>query len=433
MDTTLRDGEQTPDVSFSAREKLAIAKALLCQVRVDRIEIGSARVSAGEKSAARRIAAWAAGEGLLGRVEMLGFCDEGRSVSWILDAGVTRMNLLVKGSERHCRLQLGMDLGQHLAAVARTLEAAARGGLVIAGVYLEDWSRGISESPAHVMRLTAALSELGVQRVYLADTLGVLEPASVTRYVRRMCRRFPALSFEFHGHDDYGLATANALAAVRAGARGLHVTVNGMGERAGNACLSELCPVLSDHAGRRTSVDETQLWAVSELVARCSRSPVAPRAPLVGRHVFTQTAGIHADGDAKANLYASRLAPERFGRQRAYALGKLCGRASLEHHLRALGLELEPERLAALLALVVARGDQKRRVRREDLPLLLSGLDAGRGTAARARVSSGKTGSEEATNTAEGASAARRPNKTLMPSDAVGYARPLTGSSRAER
>lgn len=378
MDTTLRDGEQTPDLSFDADEKLEISRALLEDVNVDRIEIGSARVSAGERRAARRIAAWARAEGLSHRVEMLGFCDGRRSIDWIADTGVERVNLLVKGSERHCRLQLGMNLAQHLARVGASLEAAARAGLAVGGVYLEDWSRGVAESPAYVDGLVAALEALGVRRVYLADTLGVLEPVGVARSVRRMCRRFPGLSFEFHAHDDYGLATANALAAVRAGAEGLHGSVNGLGERGGNASLAELVVALRDHARRPTAAIERGLPALSALVARASGYPVPHNAPVVGRHVFTQTAGVHADGDAKGNLYASRLKPERFGRERQYALGKLAGRASLVHHLRALGVELAPAAFDALLAAVVARGDEKQRIRCEDLPRMLRELDAHR-------------------------------------------------------
>jgi (R)-citramalate synthase len=377
MDTTLRDGEQTPDVSFDGDEKLGIARALLCDVRVDRIEIGSARVSPGERSSARRVADFARSHGLIDCVEMLGFCDEGRSVEWIRECGVERMNLLAKGSERHCRLQLGTDLDGHLAALDRSLEAAARANVAVSGVYLEDWSRGICESPTYVVRLVAELEASGVQRVYLTDTLGVLEPVSVARFVRRMCRRFPDLSFEFHGHDDYGLATANALAAVRAGATGLHATVNGLGERAGNADLAQLVAMLHDHAGRRSSADESRLPAVSERVARASGHAVPHNAPIVGRHVFTHTAGVHADGDAKANLYSSRLAPERFGRQGQCALGKLSGRATLALHLAALGVELESATFDALLAAVVAQGDQKRRVGRLELLDLIQGLIGG--------------------------------------------------------
>jgi D-citramalate synthase len=376
MDTTLRDGEQTPDVSFDADEKLSIARMLLCDVRVDRIEIGSARVSPGEQRAARRIADFARAQGLAERVEMLGFCDDGRSVDWIGEARIERMNLLVKGSESHCRLQLGLDLEGHLDSIGRTLVAAARAGIGVSGVYLEDWSRGVKDSPAYVDALVGALESLGVARMYLADTLGVLEPLSVSRYVRRMCRRFPLIRFEFHGHDDYGLATANSLAAARAGAGGLHATVNGLGERAGNADLSQLVVALRDHIGIDSAVDESHLPVLSELVARASGRAVPSNAPIVGGDVFTHTAGVHADGDAKAQLYASQLAPERFGRRVHYALGKLSGRASLTRHLRELGVELPPVALDALLKAVVARGDQKRRVGRDDLLALVEGLTA---------------------------------------------------------
>jgi (R)-citramalate synthase len=373
MDTTLRDGEQTPDVSFSADEKLDIARLLLCEVGVDRIEVCSARVSAGEQHAARQIAEFARHAGLSERVEALAFCDGGRSAEWLAAAGIGYMNLLVKGSERHCRVQLGQGLSAHLGAIEASLAAGRASGVMLRGVYLEDWSRGIVESPAYVEALVEALSALGVGRVYLADTLGVLEPGAVARHVRRMCQRFTHLCFEFHGHDDYGLATANALAAVRAGASGVHVTVNGLGERAGNASLSEVVATLHDHAGRRTAVDEARLPALAERVARASGYAIAHNAPVAGRHVFTQTAGVHADGDAKGDLYASRLAPERFGRRRAYALGKLSGRASLEHHLRELGLSPAAGELETMLRAVVAWGDDKRPVRREDLRLLARG------------------------------------------------------------
>ncbi|HWO10701.1 MAG TPA: hypothetical protein VNN80_14510 [Polyangiaceae bacterium] len=392
MDTTLRDGEQTPDVSFSADEKLDIARLLLCEVGVDRIEICSARVSAGEQLAARQIAEFARDAGLSGRVEALAFCDGGRSAEWLAAVGLAHMNLLVKGSERHCRVQLGQSLSAHVRAIEASLAAGRACGVALRGVYLEDWSRGVCESPAYVEALVESLAALGVVRVYLADTLGVLEPGAVARHVRRMCRRFPALSFEFHGHDDYGLATANALAAVRAGAAGVHVTVNGLGERAGNASLSAVVAALHDHARRRTAVDEARLPVLAERVARASGYPVAHNAPVVGRHVFTQTAGVHADGDAKGDLYASRLAPERFGRRRAYALGKLSGRASLEHHLRELGLSPTAGELEAMLRAVVAWGDEKRLVRSEDLCQLTSGRASSRAATAAGETRIGDTG-----------------------------------------
>lgn len=371
MDTTLRDGEQTPDVSFTSEEKSSIAELLLRDVGVDRIEICSARVSPGEQRAAQAIAAWATASGRLSQVEALGYCDGGRSVAWIAEAGLRRMNLLVKGSERHCRLQLGLSLDEHVAQVRATLASAEAAGIELSGVYLEDWSRGMAESAGYVAALSESLVELGVRRMYLADTLGVLAPAQVRAYVLRMRRRLPGVTLEFHAHDDYGLATANCLAAAAAGVDGLHVTVNGLGERAGNAVLAEVAVALRDHAGRSSRVDERSLHAVSQLVSRASRCSVAHNAPIVGEHVFTQTAGIHADGDAKARLYWSELTAERFARRRQYALGKLSGRATLAHHLEALALSLSPVEQRALLERVIALGDQKQRIRREDLPSLL--------------------------------------------------------------
>jgi D-citramalate synthase len=374
MDTTLRDGEQTPDVGFDVEEKLTIAKALLCEVGVDRIEVCSARVSLGERRAAERIAEWARNEGRLSQVEVLGYCDGDRSVEWIRSTGLRCLNLLVKGSERHCRLQLGQTLEGHLGQVERTLSAAGRAGIELSGVYLEDWSSGVAESSQYVFGLGQGLRRLGARRLYLADTLGILNPAEVRRHVRRMRREFPDLLLEFHAHDDYGLATANCLAAAQSGVDGLHTTVNGLGERAGNACLSQVAVVVRDHGRRVTHVDETRLPALSAIVARASGCPVAHNAPVVGRNAFTQTAGVHADGDTKAKLYHSKLAPERFTRQRDYALGKLAGRASLAHHLMLLGIALSPAESEALLARVVALGDRKCAVRAADLPGLVAAI-----------------------------------------------------------
>jgi D-citramalate synthase len=317
------------------------------------------------------IAAWAGPSGRLSQVEVLGYCDEGRSVDWIAATGVRRMNLLVKGSERHCRLQLGLSLDQHVAQIRGTLAKAGAAGVELSGVYLEDWSGGMAESPDYVAAISDSLWRLGVRRLYLADTLGVLAPAQVRTYVRRMRRWLPDVALELHAHDDYGLATANCLAAAAAGIDGLHVTVNGLGERAGNAVLAEVAVALRDHTSRRSRVDEPSLHAVSQLVSRASRCSVAHNAPIVGEHVFTQTAGIHADGDAKGRLYCSELVAERFARRRQYALGKLSGRATLAHHLEALALSLSPIEQRVLLERVVALGDQKQRVRREDLPRLL--------------------------------------------------------------
>jgi D-citramalate synthase len=371
MDTTLRDGEQTPDVAYTPAEKLQLARLLLADVGVDRIEIGQTRVSAGELEAVRRVAAWARRERLLPRVEILGYCDGKLSVDWIVAAGAKVMNLLVKGSERHCRMQLRMPPEQHRESVAQTLENARKRRLVV-NAYLEDWSSGVRDSFDYVFAMVETLRSHGVKRIYLADTLGHFEPQDVTRYVGLMTAAWPQLCFEFHAHNDYGLATANCLAAVQAGARGVHTSVNGMGERAGNTRLAEVVAAIHDHTPFRTGVDESRLAAVSRLVETFSGKDVPANAPIVGRDVFTQTAGIHADGDMKGDLYASRLAPSRFGQQRRYALGKLSGKASLEHNLRALGIELSAREREPVLARITELGDKKHTVSVEDLPYIIA-------------------------------------------------------------
>jgi D-citramalate synthase len=371
MDTTLRDGEQTPDVSYTPAEKLQLARLLLVDAEIDRIEIASTRVSEGEREAAQAITAWARKARVIQRVEMLGYCDGKASVDWIAGVGGKVVNLLTKGSEKHCRSQLGLSPEEHRERVEQTIRYARRKRLAV-NVYLEDWSNGVRDSFDYVFAMVQLLRELRVARIYLPDTLGVLSPDTVTRYVGLMVETWPNVDFEFHGHNDYGLATANCLAAVKAGARGVHTSVNAMGERAGNSALAEVVAAIHDHTDCRTGVAEARLSAVSNIVATFSGKEVAANAPIVGNDVFTQTAGIHADGDAKGDLYASRLAPARFGRARRYALGKLSGKASLDHNLARLGIALGAEERELVLRRIVELGDKKHVVSPEDLPYIIA-------------------------------------------------------------
>jgi D-citramalate synthase len=371
MDTTLRDGEQTPEVSYAPEEKLQVAKALLEDVGVDRIEVAGTRVSEGEREAARRICRWAKRVGALERIEMLGYCDGDLSAAWVAETGGRVLNLLVKGSEKHCREQLRMTPEQHRRRVGQTIAAAKKRKLRV-NAYLEDWSSGVKDSPEYVFAMTRHLQGLDADRIYLADTLGIQSPAEAARAVELMVTSFPDAAFEYHCHNDYGLANANCLAAVEAGARGVHTSVNGLGERAGNTRLAEVVAVLHDHGPWTTGVDEKKLAGISRLIETMSGKTVAGNAPIVGADVFTQTAGIHADGDAKANLYESRLAPARFGRERRYALGKLSGKASLDQNLAKLGIELSPEARDRVLARIVELGDKKHTVVPEDLPFILA-------------------------------------------------------------
>ena len=371
MDTTLRDGEQTPDVAYSPAEKRQLARLLLVDLDVDRIEIASTRVSEGERESAKLVTEWARKARVIQRVEMLGYTDGKKSVDWITGVGGKVMNLLTKGSERHCRGQLGLTPEQHRAAIAETVGYARRKRLTV-NVYLEDWSNGVRESFDYVFAMVQLLRELRVERIYLADTLGILAPDDVTRYVGLMTSTWPEVDFEFHAHNDYALACANCLEAVKSGVSGVHTSVNGMGERAGNTKLAEVVAAIHDHTDRRTRVNESRLVAISQMVETFSGKELQGNAPIVGRDVFTQTAGIHADGDAKGDLYGSKLAPRRFGRARRYALGKLSGKASVDHNLKALGIELAPENRDLVLQRVIELGDKKSTVSQEDLPYIIA-------------------------------------------------------------
>jgi D-citramalate synthase len=371
MDTTLRDGEQTPDIAYTASEKLHVARMLLADIEVDRIEIASARVSQGELEAARRVTDWAREAEVLDRVEMLGFCDGKRSVDWILQAGGCAMNLLAKGSEHHCRTHLQMTPDEHITRIAETV-AYARKNDVRVGVYLEDWSNGVRDSFEYVTSIMNAIQELEVERVYLADTLGVLAPDEVRHFISVMAVTWADACFEFHGHNDYGLATANAMAAIQAGASGVHVSVNGLGERAGNTSLAEIVAAISDHTNCTTGVNESRLAMISSLVETFSGKNVSANAPILGSDVFTQTAGVHADGDAKGDLYATQLAPQRFGRERRYALGKLSGKASLDHNLERLGISLSAQNRQKVLDRIIELGDKKHTVVPEDLLMIIA-------------------------------------------------------------
>ncbi len=371
MDTTLRDGEQMNSVSFTAEEKLTVARMLIEEVGVDRIEVTSARVSEGERKAMQAILRWAEEKGYVERIEMLGFVDRDKSADWIAETGGKVVNLLCKGSQRHVEKQLRKTPAQHLADIRETIEYGVSKGL-ICNVYLEDWSNGMLASPDYVKFLLDGLADTPIRRYLLPDTLGVLCPDQVTQFVGDTVKAYPDRHFDFHGHNDYGLATANTLAAVRAGARGVHCTVNGMGERAGNTSLDEVIVCLHDFAEQKTKVNEMALHRVSQTVEVFSGRRLASNKPVTGANVFTQTAGIHADGDKKENLYANPLLPERFGRKREYALGKLSGRSNLEFNLEDLGIELTPDQKKVVLKRIIQLGDLKETITKEDLPYIIA-------------------------------------------------------------
>ena len=376
MDSTLRDGEQTNGVSFLPHEKLVMARKLLSDVNVDRIEIASARVSEGEREAVTKICAYAQKNGLLDRVEVLGFVDGGKSIDWIAECGGKVVNLLAKGSLKHCTHQLHKTPEEHISDIKREMEYAASKGISV-NLYLEDWSNGMKDSPEYVYQLMDALTShpsplTSIKRFMLPDTLGVMNPLQVVEYFRKMIKRYPEVHFDFHAHNDYDLAVSNSLAAVLSGAKGLHVTVNGLGERCGNAPLASVQAILKDQFHAKTHINENQLNDISRMVESFSGITVAPNQPIVGEHVFTQVAGVHADGDTKDKLYYNELIPERFGRKREYALGKNSGKANIAKNLEELGLELTPEQTRRVTERITELGDKKEIVTLDDLPYIVS-------------------------------------------------------------
>ena len=371
MDTTLRDGEQTRGVSFTDQEKVSIAILLLKEVKVDRIEVASARVSSGEFEAVSKIVSWAKDNNCLEKIEVLGFIDGTQSIDWIAEAGGKVVNLLCKGSLNHVLGQLRKQPDEHIADIKKAIHYAKSKGFTV-NLYFEDWSNGMIHSRDYVFQLVDNLKDDPIKRFMLPDTLGILNHEQTYEFCKTMIDKYPGLHFDFHAHNDYDLATANVYSAVKAGVKGVHTTVNGLGERAGNVCLSSIIGIVNDHLKVKTNIDEAKLTKISKLVETFSGMRIPENKPLIGENVFTQTCGVHADGDAKNNLYFNNLLPERFGRVRQYALGKTSGKANIKKNLEELGLELDSDSIQKVTAKIIELGDKKKNVTTEDLPYIIS-------------------------------------------------------------
>ncbi len=370
MDTTLRDGEQTSGVAFRPTEKLSIAKLLLEEVKVDRIEIASARISAGEYEAVEKIVDWANNAGRIHQIEILGFIDGGKSLEWINNAGAKTINMLSKGSLNHVEKQLKKTPQEHADDIKTSIDLAQQLGIDV-NLYMEDWSNGMTHSPDYVFFMLEQLKDFPIKRFMLPDTLGILNPKTTGDFIDRVVSNFPQLHFDSHLHNDYDLATGNTFVAIEKGVKGVHCTVNGLGERTGNTPLASVIG-LKDHLKFECSVNENTLNKISQVVEAFSGVPVPANKPIVGEYVFTQTCGVHADGDNKGNLYFNELMPERFGRIREYALGKTSGKASISKNIEDLGIELSPEDLKKVTERVVQLGDKKSSITKEDLPYIIS-------------------------------------------------------------
>jgi len=353
LDTTLRDGEQAPGVSLTPEEKAHIARKLDA-AGIDVIEAGSACTGDGERATIERVTAL----DLSARVTS--FCRGlQRDVDLALDCGVDGIDLVVPASDRHVTGKVDTTREANVARTVELVEYATDHGLWVE-VIGEDGSRADLD---YLERLMAAALDAGADRVCYADTVGHATPERTRECVSTLADLGPTST---HTHDDLGLAMANALVSVAAGADMVHGTVNGIGERAGNVALEEVAIAL-DHGYDVATMDLERVYDLAQLVANRTGIPLAPNKAVVGENAFTHESGIHTDGTLKDDAMYEPYPPEKVGRTRRLALGKHAGRAGIEAALDERGVSVTDEELAEVVARVKAIGDRGKRVTDADL------------------------------------------------------------------
>lgn len=385
LDTTLRDGEQAPSVSLAPDEKVNIARELDA-AGVSTIEAGSACTGTGERETISRVT----DEGLNARVTS--FCRGIKGdIDLALGCDVDGINLVVPASERHIKDKVGTSRGGVAETTVELVEYARDHGIWVE-VLGEDGSRA---DPEFLTELMGAAIDAGADRICYCDTVGYATPEHTNAVVSRLADLGPTST---HTHDDLGLAVANTLASVRAGADLVHTTSNGIGERAGNVALEEVAITLAEGYDNET-VDTTGLYDLGRTVADATGIALAPNKAVVGENAFTHESGIHTDGQLKDDAMYEPYPPERVGRERRLAFGKHAGRAGIAATLAEHDIEVSDADLAEITDRVTDLGDQGKRVTDADV-LALAETVQGRERERRVELEALTVASGNATPTA---------------------------------
>lgn len=356
LDTTLRDGEQTPGVTLIPEEKLKIAMAL-DDIGVDVIEAGSAITSEGEQEGIKLITKQKL------NAEISSFARIVKDdIDKALACDVSSIFLVAPTSDLHIQYKLGINRKELVEKTINAIEYCKDHGLIV-DLCTEDGSR---TDPAFLEKLMKEATSAGIDRYTIADTVGIMTPDKMAKIFERLSKT-AKIPLGVHCHDDLGLATANTIFSVKAGADYVDVTVNGLGERAGNAPLEEVVMGLKLGYGYNLKINTEKICALSELVEKICGIPVPPNKAIVGDNAFTHEAGIHVDGILKKAETYEAIKPELVGAKRTFVLGKHVGLKAVKKILEDAKIQVSEDQLKEIYKQIKFMGDKGKKITSSDL------------------------------------------------------------------